>query len=82
MYRLRFDEDAVKTYQKADTGLVKRLNRCLEQLQESPWQHPNIKSLSGLHRYRVGNWREIYEINQTEQTVTILQIAHRSKAYR
>jgi mRNA interferase RelE/StbE len=86
MYKLRLDEDAVKAYQKADADLVKRLNRCFEQLQESPWQHPNIKSLSGplsgLHRYRIGNWRVIFEIDQAEQTVTILQIVHRSKAYR
>ncbi len=86
MYKLRFDEDAVIFYQKADGGLVKRLNRCFEQLQETPLHHPNIKSLkglfSGLHRYRVGDWRVIYEVDQAEQTVTVLQIVHRSKAYQ
>jgi mRNA interferase RelE/StbE len=36
---------------------------------------------AGLYRYRVGDWRVIYEIQQEERVVNILQIVRRDKAY-
>lgn len=85
MYSLRFDIDAEKVYKNADKNLVKRLNRCFEYLREEPFNHPNIKPLKGnllgLYRYRIGNWRIIYEVLEEEQVVNILQIVHRGSAY-
>jgi len=86
MYELRLDQDAEKIYKKADVNLARRLNRCFDRLRQNPYKHPNTKPLkgilTGLYRCRVGNWRVIYEIFETEQVVNILQIVHRSKAYR
>jgi len=86
MYELRFDKDAEETYRKADDKLAGRLNRCFEQLRHNPLNHPNIKALKGklegLYRYRLGDWRIIYEADEKERIVNILQIVRRSKAYR
>ena len=85
MYELRFDQDAIRVYKKAEVNLARRLNRCFEHLRQNPFNHPNIKRLkgplTGLYRYRVGDWRVIYEVIQIEQVVNILQIIHRSGAY-
>lgn len=85
MYKLYFDSEAEQVYSRANTQLVRRLNRCFERLQENPLQHPNIKtlkgSLSGLYRYRVGDWRVIYEVLEDEKIVNILQILQRKDAY-
>ena len=38
--------------------------------------------LEGLHTRRRGDYRVVYEIDQTEATVTIIAIQHRADVYR
>jgi mRNA interferase RelE/StbE len=47
MYEVWLTSDAQKFYRDADDPLVRRLNRCFEQLQRNPYEHPNIKRLKG-----------------------------------
>jgi mRNA interferase RelE/StbE len=65
---------------------VRRLNRCFEQLRQNPYENPNIKRLKGplqgYFRYRVGDWRVVYEVDEEKRVVTVLLIVHRSSAYR
>ena len=86
MYELVLTREGQKFYERADTPLVRRLHCCFDHLRQSPYEHPDIKrlrgSLAGYFRYRVGDWRVVYEINEDERIVTILLIVHRSKAYR
>lgn len=42
---------------------------------------PLTGSLSGLHRYRVGDYRLICRIQNQELSILIVRIAHRSKVY-
>ena len=39
-------------------------------------------NLTGLWRYRVGDYRLICDIQDGELVVFVLQVAHRSQAYR
>ena len=86
MYNLQLTRDAQRFYEKADAALARRLNRCFEQLQQNPYDHPNVKklkgTLSGCYRYRVGDWRVVYEVLEDERVVIVLVISHRSKVYR
>jgi len=86
MYDVLLTRDAQGSYQAADDPLARRLNRCFDQLRRDPYQHPNIKrlkgSLSGYWRYRVGDWRVVYQVDDDKHTVTVVLIAHRSKVYR
>ncbi|MDK2462165.1 type II toxin-antitoxin system RelE/ParE family toxin [Aphanizomenon sp. PH219] len=47
--------------------LAKKLARCFQTLEENPSFHPNIKPLkgnySGYYRYRVGDYRVVYSID-------------------
>ncbi|MDQ7030861.1 MAG: type II toxin-antitoxin system RelE/ParE family toxin [Ardenticatenia bacterium] len=87
---VRFEDirtrEAQNFYEKADPPLVRRLHRCFEQLRETPYEHPNIRRLkgplAGFFRYRVGNWRVIYNVDDDAREVTILLIVHRGQAYR
>lgn len=85
MYDIWLTRDARKFYQDADDHLVKRLNRCFDQLQRNPHRHPNIKRLkgplAGYWRYRVGDWRVLYRVDEDKHVVTVILIAHRSKVY-
>lgn len=86
MYEIRLTRDAQKFYQAADAPLVRRLNRCFDQLRRNPYGHPNIKRLkgplAGHWRYRVGDWRVVYRVDEDKQAITIVLIVHRGKAYR
>lgn len=85
MYELLLTEEARRYYEKAETALVKKLNRCFDQLCADPYKHPNIKrlkgSLSGYLRYRVGDWRVVYQVEDATKRIIVLVIAHRSQAY-
>lgn len=85
-YELELARDALKFYEEADEQLVKRLHRCFDQLSRDPRQHPNAKRLkgplAGYWRYRIGDWRVVFRVDDNERVVTIILIAHRTKAYR
>ncbi len=68
-----------------DKALAKKIARCLELLQQNPRFHPNIKPLkgnySGYYRFRVGDYRVIYSIDDETMQVLVDTIAHRSEVY-
>ncbi len=86
MYELFLTHEAQRFYEQADPVLVRKLNRCFQHLQENPYEHPNIKRLkgplTGYFRYRIGDWRVIYRVDEQTHEITVLLIVHRSKAYR
>jgi mRNA interferase RelE/StbE len=85
MYEIWLTRDAQAFYEACEASLARRLNRCFDQLRRNPYKHPNIKHLkgplAGHWRYRVGDWRVVYRVDEDKHTVTIILIAHRSKAY-
>ncbi|WP_229456215.1 type II toxin-antitoxin system RelE/ParE family toxin [Nostoc sp. CHAB 5715] len=81
MYELVLTRKAQKFYQEVEASLAQRLNRCFDQLRQNAYEHPNIKrfkgDFAGLFRYRVGVWRVVYKVDEKQQLITILLIAHR-----
>lgn len=59
---------------------------CYPQIKREPHFGPNIKRLKGWEpptwRYRIGDWRFFYEIDEKEKIVFLLAIEHRREAYR
>jgi mRNA interferase RelE/StbE len=85
MYEVKFHPDAKKAYINADKALKKKIDRCMAYLEKSPRYHPNIKvltgDLSGLLRYRIGNYRIVYEIDDEMVQVYVIAIAPRGDVY-
>lgn len=85
MYKVDLSKSAQKFYQKAERPLARKLARCFEQLENDPRHHSNIKpltgKLAGQYRYRVGDYRVIYRIDDEQSLVAVFKIAHRSDAY-
>jgi mRNA interferase RelE/StbE len=85
MYEIVLTEEALGAYRRAGSPLVRKLNRCFDTLRTNPYSHPNIKRLAGelrgRFRYRVGDWRVVYRVDEQERRVTILVIAHRGSVY-
>ena len=85
MFEVILSPEATAFYAAADRPLARKLARCFAQLEQEPHRHNNIKrlsgSLSGLLRYRVGDWRVLYRIDDRNERVLVLEIAHRRDVY-
>jgi mRNA interferase RelE/StbE len=57
----------------------------LQQLEQTPRLHPNIKALqgdyAGYYRYRIEDYRVIYSIEDELAQVFVVAIAHCGEAY-
>lgn len=61
--------------------LVKRINWLAENLNNIRLE-ALIGDLAGLYKFRVGDYRVLYEILEDEQTIIIHKIGHRREIYR
>ena len=85
MYEVILDDEADDFFQRASPPLARKLGRCFRQLEQTPRRHSNIKRLAGpFHgylRYRVGDYRVIYRIEEAAKQVRVVDIAHRRESY-
>lgn len=85
MFEVILSPEARAFFADADRRLARKLARCFAQLERDPRHHNNIKRLSGelagRLRYRLGDWRVLYRIDDRARQVHILLIAHRSEVY-
>ena len=85
MFEVILSPEARLFFAQADQSLARKLARCFAQLEHDPRQHNNIKRLSGRLagrlRYRVGDWRVVYQIDDRSRQIHVLLIAHRSEVY-
>jgi mRNA interferase RelE/StbE len=85
MFELILSPEARAFFAAADPPLARKLARCFRQLERNPRRHNNIKrltgKLAGRLRFRVGDWRVIYRIDDRARQVHVLVISHRSEAY-
>jgi mRNA interferase RelE/StbE len=85
MFEVILSPEAQRFYTKADKPLGKKLMRCFQQLESDPHRHNNIKRLSGAlsaySRYRIGDWRVIFRIDDDRSRVYVASIASRSEVY-
>lgn len=65
--------------------LVKLHTQVYSRLKEQPYFGPHIKKLKGIFpetwRYRIGDYRLFYSIDDQKNIVFLLDIVHRSNAY-
>lgn len=85
MFEVVLSPDAQEFYEAADPPLARKLNRCFAWLEKRPRTGNNVKRLkgewAGYWRYRVGDWRAIYGIDDAAKKVNVLVIAHRREVY-
>ena len=85
MYRVIFNARAKAYFEDAQVPLQRKLNRFVELIMAEPRRHPNTKRLSGVladyYRFRVGDYRVLYRIDDQDGIIYIDKIAHRSEVY-
>jgi len=82
MYELKYSSKALKQLEKLDHVAQERILIALERLRIRP-ESCDIKKLVGMqgYRFRVGDYRIIFDMNKNELTILILQIGHRKNIY-
>ncbi|WP_302271791.1 type II toxin-antitoxin system RelE family toxin [Brachyspira aalborgi] len=84
--QITIQSNAKKQLKNLDFTVQKRIAKFIDNLEEL--ENPRIKgkslagNLSGFWRYRVGDYRIICDIVDSEITIYILDISHRSKSYK
>ena len=85
MFEIVLSPEAQDFFASAQRPLARKLARCFAQLEREPRRHSNIRRLkgemAGWLRYRVGDWRVIYRVDEAAQQVNVLVIAHRREVY-
>ncbi len=84
MYTIQFTRQAIKALRKMSANEAALIRSKIQEFALNPFAVPNVKSLVGRpgHRLRIGDWRVIFEVAQSEQVISILKIAQRGGAYR
>jgi len=90
-YRVFETDNFKENIEAISAGNPDRMQKKLGQfvyprLRQEPHYGPNIKKLKNWQpdtwRYRVGNWRFFYEIDENEKVVLMIAAYHRKEAYR
>ena len=76
-----------KVKKKIDQKLYQKINDIVyPQLRNNPYFGANIKKLKGefegFYRYRIGNYRLFYLIDDKKVIVFVIDLKHRKDAYR
>lgn len=86
-FQVELSAKAKKFYAACSRDLACRLNDCFAVLESDPYRGPNIKRLKTrpqdrLYRYRIGDYRIIYEVFEKEVIVLIVKVAKRADVYK
>ena len=82
-YSIRIRQSAAKSLSRINRPERERIIQRIDQLAEHPGAGSVLKGeLSGLRRIRVGSYRVVYEIRDTELVVLVVRIGHRREVYR
>ena len=82
MYELVYAPTALKTLEKLDNNTKERILIALERLRIRPTSC-DIKKLVGMegYRFRVGNHRIIFDMDNTQLKILVLKMGHRKNIY-
>ena len=82
MYTLDYSETAVKQLKKLPNGVQERILIALERLRIRP-KSCDIKRLVEIkwYRFRVGDYRIIFEMEEEKLLIFVIEIGHRKNVY-
>jgi len=82
-YEIRFHPGAAREYRRLQGPLRERIRDAVDGLAEDP-RPAGVVKLAGRddYRVRVGDYRIVYAVDDTERVVIVARIAHRREIYR
>jgi len=85
MYRVRILQTAVREFERLDKPVARRIAERINWLAanlDDIRLEPFTGDLVGFYKFRVGDYRIIYEFLHDEQVIVIHEIGHRRDIYR
>jgi len=86
MHKIILHRNAAKFYRKAYDALKERVTDAIDVIARNPHLDGHIKKLKGdlkhMHRFRMGDLRILYEIDDAQEIVWIKTIEWRGSAYK
>ena len=84
-YQLSFADRALKSLRKIQKSDSTRIVSALEELAQNPDSKANVKKLTNhpdtIFRLRVGNYRVLYDQNDSIRIIAVIDIGHRKDIY-
>jgi mRNA interferase RelE/StbE len=84
MFRAEITGDAERALEQLDKQVAERLRKCLKWLEEN-FERITPEPLSGtlrdLYKFRVGDYRVLYEILREDEVLLIHRVRHRREVY-
>lgn len=83
-YRIQWKPSAVKELRKLDRQVIPRIVKAVESLSSNPFPSGVRKLYSSEHSYhiRVGDYRIIYSVSESNLVIEIIRVRHRKDIYR
>jgi len=84
MYKLDFTQNGFSCLGSLDKNIAQRILNKLKWLilNADETRHlPLRANLAGLYKFRIGDWRVIYEIDQSRKILIVHKIGHRKDVY-
>ena len=82
-YSIKIKRSAARELQRVPLSDRTRVSQAIDRLAESPMSGSPLKGgLKGIRRVRVGDYRVLYEVQETALVVLVVRVAHRRDAYR
>lgn len=85
-WRIELDEDVRKTLKKLDQPIARQILRKLREIEAlddpTTMGKPLLSNRKGFWAYRVGDYRVICDIQYGQLIVLVIELQHRSEAYK
>ncbi|HDR14701.1 MAG TPA: type II toxin-antitoxin system RelE/ParE family toxin [Desulfobacteraceae bacterium] len=81
-FKIHYTKRAVRDIEQLQGSIKKRIGEAMLKIEDSPYEHLRkmIGSDLGTYRYRVGEYRVILDI--VESDIFVLRVGHRREIYR
>jgi mRNA interferase RelE/StbE len=82
-YELFLSKDFQKQFERLDEPTRKRVVLELQKILENPRKQGVIQLTGQTHfRTRVGDYRILFDVNEENRSVLVVEVAHRSEIYK
>lgn len=84
MYKLAIKKSARKELDSLPEQIFLKIDGSILLLKENSFPYPQAKKLKGedKRRFKVGDYRVVYSIDEEQKIITIFRVRHRKDVYR
>ena len=83
MYRIIIERRVAKEIESLPNDIIQRITDAIKNLKFNPRPHGSKKLIGEVGwRVRIGDYRILYTIDDSQKLITIYRVKHRKEAYR